>query len=82
MFVFLSGGGAGQHYRASVSGPAVPDRCRRGENHEDEENSQPQSAPVGTLQPAQVSSQGRTQTRLTKKHYIYLRKDRASQGGC
>lgn len=37
----LIGGRASQHYRESIPGPSVPNRCCHCSNHEDEENSQP-----------------------------------------
>lgn len=37
----LIGGGASQHYRESIPGPSVSNRCCHCSNHEDEENSQP-----------------------------------------
>ena len=52
------GGRAGEYNRASVPGPAVPDRRSRCAHHEDEEDSEPQPASVGALQPAQVPCQG------------------------
>lgn len=52
------GGGAGEYDRASLPGPAVPDRRGCGAHHEDEEDSEPQPAGVGALQPAQVPRQG------------------------
>lgn len=39
--LYFTGGGASQHYRESIPGPSVPNRCCNCSNHEDEENSQP-----------------------------------------
>lgn len=36
-----SGGGTGKHYRESVPGPAVPDRCRHCADHEDAQDTEP-----------------------------------------
>lgn len=66
-----SGRGAGEHHRAGLPGQAVPDRCRSGEDHEDEEDSQPQPSGVRTLQPAQVSCEGTVlATHLLVGHFI------------
>lgn len=54
----LSGGGAGKHYRESVPGPAVPDRCRHRADHEDAQDTESQPARVRGLQPAEIPSQG------------------------
>uniref|UniRef100_F1N3S4 Cullin 4A n=2 Tax=Bos TaxID=9903 RepID=F1N3S4_BOVIN len=50
-------GGAGQHHGACVPGPAVPDRCRHRQDHEDEEDAGPQPARLRAVQSAQVPSQ-------------------------
>lgn len=71
--MLTSGRGAGEHHRAGLPRQAVPDRCRSGEDHEDEEDTEPQPAGVRTLQSAQVPCEGTAlTTRLHGGHYAVI----------